>query len=89
VGFSFYASLEPRLRAHKSARLAEDALAYNAFWTGRDIPRIPGPILGTHVRLNAGCQAGVSSIRPCREGSVASNDPFGSTDGTVAYCIIV
>ena len=46
VGFSFNASLEPlfglvtQRRAQERARLAEDALAQNAFWTGRNIPRI-------------------------------------------------
>jgi hypothetical protein len=38
VGFSFNASLEPKLRARRRARLAEDAPARNAFWTGRGIP---------------------------------------------------
>jgi hypothetical protein len=34
VGFSFNASLEPQPRARRRARLAEDAPARNAFWTG-------------------------------------------------------
>jgi len=38
VGFSFNASLEPQLRARRRARLAEDAPARNAFWTGRVRP---------------------------------------------------
>jgi len=56
VGFCFNASLEPQLRAQKRASLAEDALAHNAsfFGTGWNILTIPDPILGPHVRLNAG-----------------------------------
>ena len=41
VGFSFNASLEPQPRARRRARLAEDAPARNAFWTGRARPN-PG-----------------------------------------------
>jgi hypothetical protein len=41
VGFSFNANLEPQPRARRRARLAEDAPARNAFWTGRARPN-PG-----------------------------------------------
>ena len=37
VGFSLNASLESQPRARKRARLAEDALADNTFWTGGNI----------------------------------------------------
>ena len=40
VGFSFNASLEPQPRARRRARLAEDAPARHAFWTGRARPRL-------------------------------------------------
>jgi hypothetical protein len=35
VGLAFNASLEPQPRARRGGRLAEDAPARNAFWTGR------------------------------------------------------
>ena len=41
VGLPFNASLEPQPRARRGARLAEDAPARNAFWTGRARPN-PG-----------------------------------------------
>ena len=40
VGFSFNASLEPQPRARRRARLAEDAPARHAFWTGRARPNV-------------------------------------------------
>ena len=80
MGFSFIASLEPQLRAQKRARLAEDALAHNhnAFSTGRNVPRIPDPILGPHVRLNAGWSLAddVAVLRPgCPLGDGDPPDP--------------
>ena len=41
VDFSFNASLEPQPRARRRARLAEDAPARNALWTGSARPN-PG-----------------------------------------------
>ena len=45
VGLSeaFNASLEPQRRARRRARLAEDAPAHNAFWTGATGRARPNP----------------------------------------------
>jgi len=50
AGFSFNASLEPQLRVRRRARLAEDAPARNAFWTGRARPN-PGAACAAQRRL--------------------------------------
>ena len=49
VDFSFNASLEPKPRARRRARPAEDALLATRFALSA-----PGPTPGPHVRLNAG-----------------------------------
>ena len=88
VGFSLNASLEPQPRARRRARLAEDAPARNAFWTGWNNPRIPDPTPGPHVRLNAGWSLAddVAVLRPgCPLGDGDLPNPFVIVDAYDFY----
>ena len=54
-----------------------------SFWTGRNIPRIPDPILGPRVRLNAGWSLAddIEVLRPgCPLGDGDPPDPFVLVD---------
>jgi hypothetical protein len=80
--FFFNESLEPQPRARRGARLAEDAPARNAFWTGRAGPN-PGTTCITIclcMCINPGLDTPTMCLSPC---------DLTSHDLTICSCFIM